>query len=354
MESLFHINKYGVPSACTSPMKCPYRKNGHFSTYDEAKEEAESLYSEFKKGIPSSEDLVKNIRSYYLDYSAVTEFPINKKVIYEKDFDFIIISWIEKESVKLEMKRNMIAGVKFTPGEIIRVLNEELYLKTKSKINLDNYYDIPEKKWDKETYAQIHKFKASETNLAKSLNLESLSILCLPMEARKVLSENGFISTPENINEVVYKVYQNNKVKEIITYNHSINKITSTFSIFEIVGAMENVSLYSLTYSENMRRRFLKLWEGNNLKEKGFSYEEGLNKFINAHLFKDLQGTDVPKAFIKKSPIVAKEISGFFRKYKNIMLVMREKLIEENLEFYNQYVIFDENIEDDGEWMIES
>lgn len=353
MESLFHIDKYGVPSACTSPVRCSYRENGHFKTYEDAKKKADKLYDEFKRGSPDDKNPIKTIRSYYSDYSAITEFPINKKVACVSDFDLIIISWMEKETVKLEMKKNIIAGVKFTPGEIVHVLNVEMHKKINEHIDLDKYYNIPKNKWSSETYLQLSKFKSGEESLARKLGYESLSIICLPMYARITLAENGFISTPENINEVVYKVYREGKVDKLITYNHSMSRITSSFSIFEIVGAMEEISLYSLTYSENLNKKFLNMWNDKDLKNKGFSYETGLKRFINSHLFKNVQGTDIPRAFARMSPRVAKEINSFFSTYRGIMLIMKEVLQEANLDFYSEYVSFEANLEDEGEWMID-
>lgn len=356
MESLFHIDKYGVPSACTSPARCPYRENGHFKTYEDAKERADQIYNEFKRGSPDDKNPIKKIRSYYSDYSAVTEFPINKKIAYMSDFELIIISWMERAKVKEQMKKNMIAGVKFTPGEIVRIVNAEMKKKINRHIDLEEYYNIPKNKWSKETHRQFSQFKNKEKELAKKLNLEKVTMICLPMYARENLAKYGFISTPDNLNEVVYKVSpigELSEQSELISYNHSMNKITSCFSVFEVVGAVEDVSLYSLTYSESINKKFIKIWQEKELEGKGFSYEAGLNKFAEAHLFKTIQGTDIPKAFAKMSPPVAKELMEYFTTYRSIMLVMRDKLKDANLDFYSKYVSFNNNIEDEGEWMID-
>lgn len=356
MGELFHIDRYGLPTLCKSPSNCIYNERGHFNSYKKANKEAERLKKEFEDGYSTDKNVAKSLKSYYLDYFAVSEFLYNKQISSVEDFDLIIISWMERKHIKEQMMKNQIGRAKFTPGEVIKVIEQEMIRKKGKSLELEKTHlePIPKDKWEPEMIRQFSHYNDKRNDLALKLGYDSLEIISLPMYARENLEKEGLLSTAANMNEVIYRVTPQYSYKgDIIAYNHSIGKETSVFDIYEIAGAIEEITLYDVTYAENPNSIFRRIWESTPPEERPSSYEQALERFISSQFFKGIQGVDVPRAFVNHSPLVAQEVRNYFINYRRIMLVMKDKLSESNLDHYSKNVLFyDKQKTDDEEWII--
>lgn len=330
MSRRFHISKHGVPAVCNSPAgMCSYGdENSHFDTYEEAKVHVDKI-SESVKGnimIPI-ESSAQKIRSYYLSGTAINEFPLNKKVADLVDFDLVVVSWLTMKEVKEGMKNNRIGLAKFTYGDIVRVLEEELKLKEEYKdgLGLENkYYNpIPFAYWEEQMKAQKRLYEDSVDKLSEELGFESMEIISLPMDARRRLVQDGYLSSAENLNEVVYKVAPEiSQFGNIIAYSHSTKEISREFDIYEIAGVVEGKSLHDLCYDKNIDTKFKEMWNSKEFDSEGVDYETVKEIYKKEQFFKGLEGTDIPRALMRMSPIVAKEIAGFVSTHRTIMMAI--------------------------------
>lgn len=317
----FHINKHGVPATCNSPIDmCMYGDSStHFPTYELAKEYADKIFESVKGNIViETTHESQKIRSYYLSATAINEFHKNKKIAELQDFDLIIISWLTMQSVNEGMKLNEVCGVKFTYGDIVRIMESEIKFKTGQLLSLHKYLNpLIGGDWEKQMKVQKELYENTE-NLTKKLNLDSMTPIFLPMDARKRLQKDGFMRNAENVNEVVYQVLPKiSQFGDIICYNHSTEKISKEFDIYEVAGVVEGISLHETCYVSN-KKNFEKAWERRE-DLKGMNYDEALEKYKRKLFFKGVEGLDVPKAIIKMSPIVAKELAAFVERYRAIM-----------------------------------
>ena len=351
----FHINKYGVPAICNSPMvSCPYGSERHFKTYEDAKVYADLLSEEIKTGIPlDKNDPAKKIKSYYNSFTAINEFPINRKIADLESFEFIIVSWLAKRTVESEMRYNRIGSANFTYGDIVRILNEEIKGRFGEGLNLEKYYNpIPHEFWEDSMVDQRNLYGETTHTLAGKLGFKSMEIISLPMSARRRLSYDGFLLNPQDIHEVIYRVYPAvSWAGNIVAYNHNTNEMSNEFDVFEIAGVVEGYTLHNLCYSEKIEDEFESVWE--KIRQKGYNdvnYEHAMKRYKEQHFFKGIEGTDIPKIFIRMSPVVAQEIAKFVKNYNAIMFAVEDILSEQGVSGIEYE--FD-NEEDDGDWIIE-
>ena len=345
MEKIFHIDKYGVPAICNSPNYCPYDKDRHFKDYDDAKLyiNRETINSKSNLNHPS-----KLIESYFDSISALNEFPLNRKIAELDDFDLMIVSWLMKPKVEENMKINKIANVKFTYGDIVRVISEKVKRITGFPINIDEYYNVSHKdNWTPEMKSQYESYNERCHEIAEYLNKESAELIVLPMDARNRLTNDGYMSSPDNIHEVVYKVGPEiSPFGNMVSYNYSTGKISKEFDIYELAGVIEGKTLHDLCYSENYDSQFQSLWEKHQRKPS-VNFDYAIRRFKEEQFMQGIEGTDVPKAFVQMSPIVAQELARFIRIYRAMMDEVRDILVSNNLEFIGTYH------DDDGEWMVD-
>lgn len=345
MGKIFHIDKYGVPAICNSPNYCPYGKDRHFKNYDDAK-----LYVE-EEIINNKSDLShpsRLIESYFDSLSALNEFPINKKVAELEDFDLMTVSWMMKPKVKMDMKVNKIANIRFSYGDIVRVINEKIKRITGSPIDIDRYYNVTHRdNWSPEMKTQYEHYNGRCHEIAEFLDKESAELIVLPMDARKRLSIDGYMNAPDNIHEVVYKVKPEvSPLGNMVSYNYSTGKISKEFDIYELAGVIEGKTLHDLCYSENYDSQFQNLWEKHQ-REPSVNFDYAVKRFKEEQFMQGIEGTDVPKAFVQMSPIVAQELARFIRMYRAMMDEVRNILVSNNLDFIGTYY------NDDGEWMVD-
>ena len=356
MSRRFHINKHGVPAVCNSPSGiCSYGgKDCHFNTYEETRIHIDKINESVNGNIMIPiESPAQKIRSYYLSGTAVNEFPLNKKIADLIDFDLVIISWLTMKEIKDGMKNNRIGLARFTYGDIVRVLEEELKLKDEYKegLKLENkYYNpVPFEYWEEQMRAQRNLYNSSLDSLSEKLGFESMKIISLPMEARRKLVRDGYLSSAENLNEVIYKVVPKvSQFGDIIAYNHTTDQSSKEFDVYEIAGVVEGKSLHDLCYDKNIDSRFKELWDSKEFDSKGIDYESARKRYKKEQLFKGLEGTDIPRAFMRMSPIVAKEIAGFVATHRTIMMAIGKIMNEKGLED-----MFPTILDEDDGWVIE-
>lgn len=352
----FHINKHGIPAVCNYPIAiCPFGdESKHFESYEDAEEYINLL----NKAVKGETDLIakhpsQKIRSYYTSIEAINEFIPNRKVAEIEDFELIIISWLAKGDVKENMKHNQISEAKFTYGDIVRVIEEELKLQYRYKdgLNLeDKYYNpVPFPLWEEGMRAQRNLYRDMSDNLAKELNFEKMSIIYLPMSARLRLEQDGFMSNAENLHEVIYHVEPAiSQFGDIISYNHTTGNISKEFDIYEIAGVMEGKTLYDLCYDENIESKFNKIWNSSSIDKDEIDYKAAIDRYKDNQLFKGLEGPAIPRAFVRMSPIVAKEISEFMSTYRAIIIAIGDIIDESGV----KKEIFSPKLEDE-DWIID-
>lgn len=356
MKKRFHINKHGIPASCNSPIgTCSYGdEKHHFDTYEEAKKHIDLINEAIKGNIaPPVESEAQKIRSYYISGTAINEFPLNRRIANVTDFDLIIISWLAINEVKEGMKDNRIGIAKFTYGDIVRILEEELKLRHEYKDGLQleyKYYNpIPFPFWEEQMKAQRNLYKDSVENLSEELGLERMEIISLPMSARKRLVYDGYMTNAENLNEVIYRVVPKiSQFGDIIVYNHSTEKVSKEFDVYEIAGVVEGKTLHDLCYDKNLDDKFKEIWDASEI-ESSISFEEAKERYKREQFFKGLEGTAIPKAFVRMSPVVAKEIAGFVSTHRTIMMAIGDIMHERGLED-----MFPTGLEnDDDDWTID-
>lgn len=342
----FHINKHGVPAACHYPIDlCQYGdKSTHFETYEEAKEYSEKVLESVKGNVVlEQKHPSQKIRSYYFSSTAINEFYKNKKVANIPDFDLVIISWLTMDKRVEDMKENKVCGVSFTYGDITRMMEEELKLKTGKNLNVEKFLEVYKKNMIEEQMKVQKNLYENTALLSKELKLDSMEIIYLPMKARKLLEKDGFMSNAENVNEVIYKVSPEvSKFGNIVSYNHSTNKVSKEYDAYEIAGVLEGKTLYELCYISN-RKIFEEAWNKKG-GSKTLTFETALEKYKEKLFFKGLEGLDVPRALIRMSPLVAKNISEFVVRYRAIMGAIGEILGDENVL---------KNFDEEEDWIIE-
>lgn len=343
----YHINKHGVPALCTRNIEsCDFGgASAHFPTYELAKEYADKIFESVRGNVVlQATESAQKIRSYYLSASAINEFYKNRKIANIADFDLIIISWLTMDSINENMKYNKVGKVNFTYGDIVRMMEEELRVKTGKTLNLKKYINFkPLETWERQMKEQ-HQLYENTVLLSKELGFNSMEPICLPMKSRKRLEKDGFIRNAENINEVVYQVKPSiSQFGDIISYNHSTNKVSKEFDIYEIAGVIEGKTLYETCYVNN-KRLFEEAWnERDDLKS--LNYDLALERYKQRLFFKGIEGLDVPKALIRMSPMIAKEVSEFVGRYRAIMGAIGEILGDENVPSAIE--------EDEDDWIIE-
>lgn len=353
----YHINKHGIPSVCNHPIKlCPYGERNHFRTYEEAKRYSEKMNQAILGNVSFKPiEIAQSLRSYYLSGTAINEFPINRKVADLVDFDLMIISWLAINEVREGMKNNMIGKAKYTYGEIVKIIEEEVKLKTEFKDGLkleEKYYNpIPFVHWEEQMKVQKNLYSEYVDELADELGFESMSIISLPMRARRLLAEDKFISNPENMNEVIYRVVPAvSQFGNIIAYNHSTKTISREFDVYEIAGVLESKTLFDLCYAKNLDAKFNGLWEKTKDKFEGVTYDEAKDRYKKGQFFKGVEGTSIPKAFIRMSPVAAKEIANFVSTHRAIMIAIGNMMTERGFEGQTLEEILRE---EDDDWIIE-
>lgn len=361
MKKRFHINKHGIPVVCRFPKgRCFYGDESvHFESYEQAKQHIDNINKAIRgKVILPIEHSAQKIRSYYSSREAINEFQVNKKIADLPDFDLIIISWLAIEKVKEGMKENRIGNVKFTYGDIVRIVEEELKLRPEYKNGLkleEKYYNpIPFDLWEDHMKKQRRKYRDSTDKLTKALAFESMSIISVPMSARKRLAQDGYLTNPENINEVIYKVSPKvSQFGDIIVYNHNTNETSKEFDVYEIAGAIEGKTLHDLCYEENVESKFNKIWESAEFTSNiNVDYEVALERYKKEQFFKGLEGTSIPRAFVRMSPIAAKEIANFVFTHRRIMRAIGEIMNDDD--FKDMFPsVFDKDSDDDDGWTIE-
>lgn len=330
MVKKFHINKHGVPAACSSPLKlCPYgAEKAHFKTYERAKAYADKINEAVKGNITfSSDNSAQKIRSYYISGTAINQFPLNKKIADLDDFDLVVVSWLTMNGVRESMQEKRIGLAEFTYGDIVRVLDEELKLRGKyaNGLELEKKYYNPASfgVWEDQMKAQRNLYKDSVDILAEELGHEKMEIISLPMIARKRLVQDGYLKNAENLNEVVYRVYPKiSQFGDIISYNHNSKVESKEFDVYEIAGVIEGKTLFELCYSRNLDSRFREMWDSKKFDTKNIDFNEARERYKREQFFKGLEGTDIPKALMRMSPIVAQEISNFVSTHRTIMMAI--------------------------------
>lgn len=356
MSKKYHINKHGVPAACSTHINlCSYGgEKNHFSSYEKAKEHIDQLSEAVNGNITAPIDSPpQRLRSYYTSGTAINEFPLNKKISDLIDFDLIIISWLAAKEVKDGMKENRIGLAKFTYGDIVRVLEEELMLRDGIGLKLEGkYYNpIPFLLWEQQMKEQRNLYNNSIEKLSEELGFESMTMICLPMSARERLVEDRFLRSAENLNEVIYKVVPGiSQFGNIISYNHSTGDISREFDIHEIAGAVNGDTLNELCYSKSIESRFEELWRSSEFNSsKEINYEDARDRYKKEQFFRGLEGTDIPRAFMRMSPIVAKEIAGFVSTHRTIMMaignIMNDRGVSEDT--------IPEALREEEDWIIE-
>lgn len=355
MKRRFHINKHGVPSSCNYPIgTCSYGdEKSHFKTYEEAKRHIDLINEAVKGNItPPIENEAQKIRSYYISGTAINEFPLNRRIADVVDFDLIVVSWLAIKEVKEGMKHNRIGAARFTYGDIVRILEGELKLQEEYKDGLQleqRYYNpIPFGFWEEQMKAQRNLYKDSLESLSDELGFEKMEIINLPMSARRLLVQDGYLTNAENLNEVVYRVVPKiSQFGDIISYNHNKKSMSKEFDVYEIAGVVEGKSLHDLCYDENLDDKFRKIWEASEIKSS-ISFEEAKERYKKEQFFKGLHGTDIPRAFIKMSPIVAMEIANFVSTHRTIMMAIGDIMNERGLD-----EMFPTGLEEDDNWTID-
>lgn len=362
MNQAFHINKYGIPTVCTYKVNtCPYGDEAaHFPTYEAAQTHLKmrkvEMSDKTKRVIDSP---IKMIDSYYQSETALNEFPLNKKIVESVDFDLIMISWISLNEVREKMKLNQIGKAQYTYGDIIRILEQEIlegkdykkglhlkerYLEGKKDFIIKHTYYDPCEVWDSLIDKQKAIYGGNTTLLAKQLGYDFINIQYLPKHARRLLEKDGYLNDASDIAEVIYKVYPPVSIwGNLVSYNHFTKEVGKEFDVYELVGAIEGKTLYDFTYSKSVDIEFDELWEqGMWENNQNFSKEYKTQKevFRASKFMKGLEGPDIPKAFVKMSPIAAKEIAEFVKVYRSIMKevgnIMGEKGIEEVHHYFNK------------------
>lgn len=346
----FHVNQHGIPTVCNSLLTdCEFDVDLHFKSYEDALSYIERREEEFKRKTPNDEDqLIKRIQGYYDSLSAVNEFPLNREVAKIDDFELIMESWLAKDSIKKDMKRNVIYNIEFTYGDIVRVLSEEMKVMYASKINLEKYYNpIVYDYWEDWMKTQSQKYNDT-SKFKKNFQFENVEMIHIPMSARKCLEKDGFIKNSRNIHEVLYKITpSSSKHKNIISFNHSTNEFGEAFDIYELAGAVEGKTLYDLCYHK-IEQEFYSMWETSSLANSNIDYTNIVDRYKSKQFYRGLEGADIPKAFVKMSPIVAKGIAEYIKSYRILMFSISEILIE--IGAVEKYSLEDE---DDGSWFIE-
>lgn len=356
---MFHINKHGVPAICNSSIdECSYGDSSHhFETYEEAKIHIDQVGEAVKGNITFSIDSpAQKIRSYYSSGTAINEFPFNKKMADLIDFDLIIISWLAAREVKKGMENNNIGTAEFTYGDIVRVMEEELKLREEYKDGLklgNKYYNpIPFRHWEQQMKEQRRLYRDSVEKLSDELGFDSMSIISLPMSARRRLVEDKYLRSAENMNEVIYKVTPEvSQFGDIISYNHSTGDVSREFDVHEIAGVVEGKTLHDLCYEKGIESKFEELWKTSEFNSnKDINYEEARDRYKREQFFKGLEGTDIPRAFMRMSPIVAKEIGGFVSTHRTIMMAIGDIM---NRGGVNEETLPAALSEEEEEWIIE-
>lgn len=360
MVKKFHISKHGVPASCNSPIKlCPYGdERAHFKTYEKAKAHADRI-NEAVKGNGNvklaTENAAQKIRSYYTSGTAINQFPLNKKIADLEDFDLVVVSWLTISGVRENMRLNKIGIAEFTYGDIVRILEEELKLRGVyiKGLELEKKYYNPSSfgVLEDQMKAQMYLYKDSLNNLAEELGHEKMEIISLPMIARKRLVQDGYLDNAENMNEVVYRVYPKiSQFGDIIVYNHNSKTESKEFDVYEIAGVIEGKTLFELCYSRNLDSRFKEMWDSKIFDSKKINYNEARERYKKEQFFKGLEGTDIPKAFMRMSPIVAQEISGFVSTHRTIMMAIGNIISANGLD---RETMPDKLQEEDDDWIIE-
>lgn len=370
MRRIYHINTYGVPAVCHSPVgRCPLGGTEvHFTSYEETEEFIEKLREE-KEGLVnpvnlSSEKLVKN---YFESDVALNEFHANKQVSTALDFDLMMISWASLSHVQEDMKKNMIGDAQYTYGEIIRILEKEIinerdyenglyirerYLLGKKDFPIQYSYYRAEEVWENQMELQKEQYDPPLPQFRQALGYSHMEVMYLPMEARKRLETDGFITDAEDLTIVLYRINPPDGINEIIAYSHSETKLLSSFDFYEFAGVVEGKTLYDFTHSRSADVEFDELWEsGRWPHDNQYPYEYKIQREIykSTKFMRGIEGPDIPRAFVRFSPIASSEIARFVRTHQTLMIAVSKMVGDKITEHYGYY---QDEEEDEFGWSI--
>lgn len=371
----YHINKHGVPAVCSATVKaCPL--GAHFATFEEAEAYANIELSKHygTLGAPITVEVRKMhdddvpegfnrysisinskpeefVSNYYQSPEAIAFFEQNRQVVLEEDFDLMMISWATNKEIVEDMKNNKIGDAKYTYGDIIRVLEQEVideykidgslgieerYLEGRDDIGSTHYNYIDEEFWEEQMAIQKIRYGHLDKKIANKLGYKEAKIFYLPMEARIRLEQDGYLSNANDLSDVVYKVCPpETEDKNLVAYNHNNGRIYKEFDAYQVAGVVEGHTLNDYTNEINTEREFEDLWNSEDFtpdESVEDDYDSQYEAYRQNKFMRGISRLEVPRAFAKFSPIASKEIRGFTDTHKSIARVIGSILGEDTSE----------------------
>lgn len=351
MNKSFHINKYGIPAVCHAIAgACQFGgRDLHFDTYEEAQKHIDKLTKERENKVKS--DPIKSLDSYYQSDIALNEFQLNKQVSTYLDFDLMMISWASLPIVQKNMKMNKIGEAQYTFGDIIKILEQEIisdseiedglhlkdrYLNGKNDFAIPHTYYDSKEHWEPFMEKQKELYDPVVQEFRRNLGYNNMEVMYLPMTARKLLEQDGYITDSEDINNVIYKISpEEPNLGDLIVYNHSTFEKSKPFDVYEFAGVIEGKTLFDFTHDKNSDIEFEEIWgNGEWVHNNEFPNEYKIQRevFRAGKFMKGIEGPDILKAFVKMSPIAAKEIAKFIETHKILMKAVSNILGEKGVQ----------------------